>query len=43
MEQPLVTVIVVSYNHSQYIRENLDSIKNQTYGNIQLIVGDDAS
>lgn len=43
MEQPLVTVVVVSYNHSQFIKENLDSIKNQTYKNIQLIVGDDAS
>jgi len=43
MENPLVTVIVVSYNHSKYIQENLDSIKNQTYKNIQLIVGDDAS
>lgn len=43
MEQPLVTVVVVSYNQSQFIKENLDSIKNQTYKNIQLIVGDDAS
>ncbi|MCJ7934335.1 MAG: glycosyltransferase [Chryseobacterium sp.] len=43
MEQPLVTVIIVSYNHSKFIRENLESIKNQTYKNIQLIVGDDAS
>ncbi|OCA80128.1 hypothetical protein BBH99_04580 [Chryseobacterium contaminans] len=43
MEYPLVTVIVISYNHSMFIRENLDSIKNQTYKNIQLIVGDDAS
>ena len=43
MENPLVTVIVVSYNHSKYIQENLDSIKNQTYKNIQLILGDDAS
>lgn len=42
-QQPLVTIIVVSYNHSNYIKENLDSIKNQTYDNIQLIVGDDAS
>lgn len=40
---PLVTIIVVSYKHSQYIRENLDSIKAQTYNNIQLIVADDAS
>lgn len=43
MEQPLVTVVVVSYNHSKFVKENLDSIKNQTYKNIQLIVGDDAS
>ena len=43
MGTPLVTVISVSYNHSRYIKENLDSIKNQTYKNIQLIVGDDAS
>lgn len=43
MGTPLVTIISVSYNHSRYIKENLDSIKNQTYKNIQLIVGDDAS
>ncbi|MGE8432277.1 glycosyltransferase family 2 protein [Chryseobacterium joostei] len=43
MEQPLVTIVVVSYNHSRFIKENLDSIKNQTYKNIQLILGDDAS
>ncbi|QBA22835.1 glycosyltransferase [Chryseobacterium indologenes] len=43
MENPLVTIVVVSYNHSKYIGENLNSIKHQTYKNIQLIVGDDAS
>jgi glycosyltransferase involved in cell wall biosynthesis len=43
MEHPLVTVVVVSYNHSQYITECLNSIKDQTYKNIQLIVADDAS
>lgn len=40
---PLVTIIVVSYNHSKFVRENLDSIKSQTYTNIQLIIADDAS
>lgn len=43
MEGPLVTIVVVSYNHSKYIKENLNSVKHQTYKNIQLIVGDDAS
>lgn len=43
METPLVSIVVVSYNHARYIRENLDSIKNQTYPNIELIVADDAS
>lgn len=40
---PLVSVILTSYNHSNYIVESLNSIKNQTYSNIELIVADDAS
>ncbi len=42
-DQPFVSIIVISYNHSRFIKENLDSIKAQTYSNIELIVGDDAS
>lgn len=43
MEQPLVSVNVISYNAENYIVETLDSIANQTYSNIELIISDDAS
>jgi len=43
MTSPLVTVICVCYNHSRFVTEALDSIVNQTYANIELIVIDDGS
>lgn len=43
MDKPLVTIVVVSYNQGKFIKENLDSIKAQTYPNIELIIADDAS
>lgn len=43
MEKPLVSIIVISYNHAHFLEENLNSIKAQTYPSIQLIVADDAS
>lgn len=39
----LVTVYVLSYNSSKTIIETLDSIREQTYKNIELIVTDDCS
>ena len=40
---PLVSVVVVTYNSSEYILETLNSIYNQTYINIELIITDDGS
>ncbi len=40
---PKVTALVPSYNHAQYIQERIESILNQTYQNIELIVIDDCS
>jgi glycosyltransferase involved in cell wall biosynthesis len=42
-EQPLVTVVTLMYNTGKYITDTLDSIKNQTYKNIQHIIIDDCS
>lgn len=43
MDNPLVTVCVVSYNALAFIQETLESIKGQTYKEIELIISDDAS
>lgn len=42
-ENPLVSVCVVTYNSSEFIIETLESIKKQTYSNIELIISDDCS
>lgn len=41
--QPLVSVCVITYNSSETIIETLESIKNQTYENLELIISDDYS
>lgn len=41
--KPLVSVCIVTYNSSQYVLETLESIKLQTYQNIELVVSDDCS
>ncbi len=43
MDLPLVTVGVASFNNAAYLRETLDSIRLQTYPNLEVIVVDDAS
>ena len=42
-EQPLVTVIIASYNHEPYIEACIASVLNQTYPHIELLVIDDGS
>lgn len=42
-DKGLVTVGIVTYNSSKYIIAALDSVKNQTYEQIELIVSDDCS
>ena len=40
---PLVSVICLSYNHQDYVVEALNSVINQTYTNIELLIADDCS
>ena len=43
MNQPLVSIISPVYNHEHYIREGIQSIIDQTYPHIELIVINDGS
>ncbi len=43
LKSKLVSVVIVSYNAAGSIADTLDSIYNQTYPHIELVVSDDAS
>lgn len=40
---PLVSVICLCYNHERFLLEALESVRQQTYPNVEMIVVDDAS
>jgi len=43
VKKPLVTIIVATYNGALYLREQLDSLVNQTFRDYEVLIGDDAS
>ena len=42
-DKPLVSIFAICYNQAAFVKETLQSIKNQTYPFIQLIIIDNAS
>lgn len=43
MPHPKISVIVPNYNHARYLSERLDSILDQTYNDLEILILDDAS
>ena len=43
MNDKLVSVVMCTYNGSRFVAEQIDSICNQTYQHLQIIILDDAS
>ena len=39
----LISILVTSYNYDKYIKNAIESIKNQTFEDWELIIVDDAS
>lgn len=42
-ENPLVSIVIPCYNHAQFVQETIQSVIDQDYENIELIIIDDGS
>lgn len=42
-ENPLVSIVIPCYNHAQFVQESIQSVIDQDYKNIELIIIDDGS
>lgn len=40
---PLVSVVIPNYNNAEFLKDSIDSVKAQTYSNIEILVVDDCS
>lgn len=43
IDNPLVSIFILCYNHEKYVAESIESVINQTYKNIEIIIVDNAS
>ena len=43
LDAPLVSVMITSYNQKDILPRAIDSVLNQTYNNIQIVIADDSS
>jgi glycosyltransferase involved in cell wall biosynthesis len=43
MNYPLISIIICTYNGERFLKEQIQSIVEQTYPNLEIIISDDAS